>query len=339
MRLHTIHQLSVVIQTPGMSNKLKIRRTVSVFLPSHSADQDLGTTSPILYLRSNLWQILEPHRKVLNVDLFWPDDLDRVKARDDEQDLASTESERTAIFPYDGLKPLLLFRNLHTLTLNGMQRSYQRLIWATCWLNPKLTTLSLEMALEPLMNISSDVFQRKVDHTWSLPSAAAEGEETEYLGYHGTGVLHEEFGDGEYLDTQAIKLAQLEVAENIPETNMRYLPVVKLTLMNVVIDNGPILRWFDPEKLEELNLKDGCIDAGLYLADEMPKVRVLSPRPPKPICIAKAVRPGEAKLVELRNGKVVSRTEAKSVEHELYIKEHPLRHKFSQLLPKLSRAT
>ena len=271
------------------------------------------------------------------MDLFWPDDLDRVNARDDEQDLAWTESERTAIFPYDGLKPLLVFRNLHSLMLNGMQRSYQRLIWATCWLNPNLTTLSLEMALEPLMNVSSDVFQLKVDHTWSLPSAVAEGEETEYLGYHGTGVLHEEFGDGEYLDTQAIKLAQLEVATMILETNMRHLPVKKLTLMNFVVDSGPILRWFDPDKLEEINLKDGCVDAGFYLSGEMPKLKVLSPAPTAAPSIAILVTPGELKLVGLKKGKVVSRCEATSIKQDSKIREHPLRHKFSQLLPKMSR--
>lgn len=320
-----------------MRNKPQEDRATSTILPIHSADQDRGTTSPVLYLRSNLWQLLKPHRKVLDVDLFWPDDLGRANEWNNEQDLARLEPEHITIFPYDGLKPLLAFRNLHTLVLNGMQRSYQHLIWVTCWLNPNLTTLSLEMALEPLINVSSDVIHREVDQAWSLPSPSREVEESEYLGHHGTGVLHEEFGDGEYLDTQAIKMAQLEVAAEIPEANMRYLPVRKLRLVNFVVDSGPILRWFDPDKLEEINLKDGCVDAGFDLSCEMPKLKVLSPGPTAAPSIARLARPGELKLVDLKKGKVVSRYDATSIKQDSKIKEHPLRHKFSQLLPKMSR--
>ena len=320
-----------------MRNKPQEDRATSTILPFHSPDQNLGTTSPILYLRFNLWQLLESYRKVLSVDLFWPDDLARDKGRDNEHDLARTDSEHSTIFPYDGLKPLLAFRNLHTLVLNGMQQSYQRLIWATCWLNPNLTTVSLEMALEPLINISSDVRHRKIDSTWSLPSSATEVEETEYLGHHGTGALHEEFGDGEYLDTQAIKMAQLEVSEEIPETNMRYLPIENLTLMNFVIDSGPFLRWFNPDKLEKIDLKDGCIDAGLHLPDEMQHVQVRAPKLSGAVGTARLVQPGEVKIVELKKRSIVSRKDANIVRQNVRVKEYALKHKFSQMLPKLSK--
>ena len=173
-------------------------------------------------------------------------------------------------------------------------------------MNPNLITLTLEMALEPLLNVSSGIPHHQLDHIWSLPPCNTELEESEYLGSHGSGVLHEEFGDGEYLDKQAIKMAQLEIAEEIPESNLRYLPVKKLTLMNFVIDNGPILRWFDDAKLEEIHWKDGCIDAGLSLSNKMPRVKVLSSRLPKLVGIARVVKSGEVKLVELRKGKVVS---------------------------------
>ncbi len=143
-----------------------------------------------------------------------------------------------------------------------------------------------------------------------------EVEEPEYLGSHGSGVLHEEFGNGEYLDTQAIMIAQLEIAEEIPESNLRYLPVKKLTLLNFVIDSGPILRWFDPEKLQEINLKYGCVDAGMHLSEAMQHVRVLSPKPRTLVGMARVVTPGELKIIELKKGKFISRSDAKAVRNQ-----------------------
>ena len=187
------------------------------------------------------------------------------------------------------------------------------------------------------MNVSGAIPYRQIDHTWSTPPTTTVPDEPEYLGLHGTGVLHEEFGDGEYLDTQAIKMAHIKVAEDLPETNIRYLPIKELTLMNFVIDSGPVLRWLDPEKLEQINLREGCIDAGFHLSDDMKHVRVHSPKPPVSMVAARTVKRGELKVVELRKGKVMSRNDANVVKHESDLKEQTLRHKLSQLLPKMSK--
>lgn len=315
-----------------MGKKLKKRLHEATVSQSHSVDHDLGVTSPILNFRPNLWRILERDRHVLNLDLFWPTKLDKSPDQADEQAQAKLQDEEPTGFPYDDLKPLLTFRNLHVLQLNGMMLSYQPLIWATCWLNPNLTTLHLEMALEPLINTSSDISHRQIDANWSLNPIRSSDDELEYLGVHGTGVLHEEFGEGEYFDMQAIKMAQLDVAEDVPPSNMRYLPVKKLALMNFVLDGTPILRWFDPNKLEEIVFKHGCIDVGFYLSDEMKHVKIQSPKPP--VSVARVIKPGELKIVELKKGKVVSRKDALTGKEELNVKQPTLKHKISQLLPR-----
>jgi hypothetical protein len=46
------------------------------------------------------------------------------------------------------LRPLIEFHKLRVLRLTGMLKSYQRIIWQAVWLNPQLTTLELEMAVE-----------------------------------------------------------------------------------------------------------------------------------------------------------------------------------------------
>jgi hypothetical protein len=41
------------------------------------------------------------------------------------------------------MKPLLNFTNLRSLTLSGMERSYQRIIWQTVFQNPQLNDLTI----------------------------------------------------------------------------------------------------------------------------------------------------------------------------------------------------
>ena len=224
-----------------------------------------------------------------------------------------------------------------------MMGSYQPLIWTTCWLNPNLTTLKLEMGLEPLFNLSANVPYSVINDFWSCKPIVEEVEEPEYLGHHGVGQLHEEFGCGEYLDTQAIKTAQLTCGEHLPPSNLRYLPIKKLTLMNFVVDSGPILRWFDPAKLEEITFKEGCIDTGFRLTENMKHVKVQSPMPEVSLAPPRVVRPGELKIVDLKKGKVVSRVPAtaaniqEAMQSKPQEEERPFMQKLNQLLPKLGK--
>ncbi|OAL22741.1 hypothetical protein AYO20_11140 [Fonsecaea nubica] len=264
-----------------------------------------GFDKPIVHFRPQLWRHLDKDRPILNLDLFWPIKLDEI---DDDEEEENSDGDQKGVFPFKDLKPLQMFHNLHYLQLNGMTRSYQPIIWATCWLNKNLTKLHLEMALEPEMNEDTKHKYRKIDETWSYDGSAERQVDAEYLGFHGNGILHQEFGDGEYLDQQAMKQAQIDVVETLPLENMRYLPISHLTLMNFAVDAGPFFRWFDPKKLVEINFLGQCIDTGFYLPDDMRShVKVSGPKPkprPQPM-IARVVKPGEVKLVTLKGGMVV----------------------------------
>lgn len=271
--------------------------------------QDLGgVDKPIINFRPQLWRHLDRNREVLNLDLFWPIKLDEEDDDDEEEEEEeNSDGDQKGVFPFKELKPLKSFHNLHYLQLNGMMRSYQPIIWAVCWVNKNLTKVHLEMALEP--EFCKDVAHkyRKIDEKWSYDPKADPPAECEYLGSHGQGILHEEFGEGEYLDQQAMKTGQMEMVKSLPLENMRYLPITELTLMNFVVDSGPFFRWFDPKKLKQITFRGTCFDGGFFLPDEMHEtVKVNSPAPKPALMTARRVRPGEVKLIELKGGKVVS---------------------------------
>jgi hypothetical protein len=192
---------------------------------------DLGEPSrPIMHFRPNLWRHLERDRSTLNLDLFWP--LKPGTAHDDSED------EEFDVFPLDDMRPLCDFHHLRSLQLNGMLRSYQKYIWRTCWLNPALEELTLEMALEPTMHDPYRQHCPVIEGDWKM---TREGEGSmEYLGQDGEGTLSLEFGIGEYLDKQAIAMAKLDAAPM--GGRLRYLTVVKLALSGFVIDSGA-LKW------------------------------------------------------------------------------------------------
>jgi hypothetical protein len=329
-----------------MPRVLRKRLSSPFISQSDSFDHGIGINSPIQNFTPQLWRLLDPKRDVLKIDLLWPQNIDPQFERhtyEDENGDYNGDCHEHNIFPYDGLRPLLMFRNLHYLQLTGMLRSYQPLVWATCWLNPNLSTLHLEMALEPLINVSSDLRHREIDSRWSLRSNFLDDDddEQEYLGHHGTGILHEEFGDGEYLDTQAIKLSALDVADQIPDLSVQYLPIRKLTLMNIVIDRWPIMRWFGPTQLEQIVFKPGCIDAGFYLPCHLMHVKVQVED--RSSGIARAIKSGELKVLELNKGQVISSQHAAMADVTFVpvpraasaTRENTLRHKISQLIPRM----
>lgn len=115
---------------------------------------DLGDSeNPIIHFRPQLWRHFEPTRDTLNLDLFWPQRLDELVEQEEENN-NQTQNDKN-VFPLEGLLPLCEFRNLRSLRLSGMMQSYQTLIWRTCWINPGLEELVLEMALEPTINDSN----------------------------------------------------------------------------------------------------------------------------------------------------------------------------------------
>ena len=295
---------------------------------------------PITDLTHDLWKTIERDRTDLVIDLFQPVNIEDHITASKQDETSSKEKLKpsdsdSSILPPSSLQPLLQFRQLHHLTLTGMLESYQPLIWATCWLQPFLKTVHLEMALPPFFNLDTDHPHHFIDTTWALNnSCRCDPNLSEYLGHHGEGTLHDEFGDGEYLDSQAIKMAQQEVAKDLPFNNLRYLPVENLTLMNFVVDGGSIMRWFDPKRLKELEFREGCIDAGLYLREDMERTKIISPKPRPLHQFARVIKLGEVKTAELKNGKVVTRKDGPTRKEEFQgtQKQPGLKAKVSQLM-------
>lgn len=112
-----------------------------------------GSSKPIMSFSGGAtWRHLEVETDELALDLFWP---------------TKKESPfRPSIMPVQELSPLCNFRNLRSLTLTGMLRSYQPYIWQTVWLNPGLEELGLEMALEPCIRRTFDSSWPAIKSTW-----------------------------------------------------------------------------------------------------------------------------------------------------------------------------
>jgi hypothetical protein len=109
---------------------------------------------PIQFFRSGpSWAELPRSKATLGLDLF--SSIDEEKK--DDGILAIVE-----------LKPLCEFRNLRSLKLTGMLRSYQMYIWQAVWLNPNLETLDLAMALEPSILSTLSTEWKQIKTGWKM---------------------------------------------------------------------------------------------------------------------------------------------------------------------------
>jgi hypothetical protein len=239
------------------------------------------------------------------------------------------------VFPYEATKPLLNFTNLRSLTLSGMERSYQRIIWQTVFQNPQLNDLTIEMALSPVVIREALPKRMGVTKDWTYPIPIPGWASIAYLGHHGGGDLHEEFGDGEYLDSKAMELAHAHAfGQDSPGSHL--LGIAKLTLMGIVVDAGPFFRWFDGSKLRTIVLKDSCFDAGFMLPPAMKgKTQVLlgGGLVEQQRFMGHLIGPGEAKIVTWRKGKAVDKEAVEVVQKAQ--QGGQLSKKFSGMLRKL----
>jgi hypothetical protein len=109
---------------------------------------------PIQFFRGGpSWGELPRSKAALGLDLF-----------------SSIEEEEKddGILAIIELKPLCEFRNLRSLKLTGMLRSYQVYIWQAVWLNPNLEALHLAMALEPgILSIQSTEW-KQIKTGWNM---------------------------------------------------------------------------------------------------------------------------------------------------------------------------
>jgi hypothetical protein len=112
--------------------------------------------------------------------------------------------------------------------------------------------------------------------------------------------LNRRVGIGEYLDKHAI--AQAKERASTMGGSLERLPVVKLSLTGFVVDSDPFCLWFNPHRLRVIEFKNDCVDAGFALPTSMAEnVAIKFPkRITEHAMIARRVRPGEIKLVDVR---------------------------------------
>ena len=146
-----------------------------------------------------------------------------------EIDLFRPESEPN-VFPLDDLSPLCLYRELRTLKITGMMRSYQSHIWLVAWMNPQLTDLALEMAGEA-----------------EALDVEAIAKCQEYAKWRPT---------------------MQDVAQGKTTTEvLRKFHIVNLSLTNFVVHDAPF-HWFSDSKLQKVQLHR-CQDADFELPSVM----------------------------------------------------------------------
>ncbi|OJJ51755.1 hypothetical protein ASPZODRAFT_163543 [Penicilliopsis zonata CBS 506.65] len=235
-------------------------------IPATAIKQEVGTLlKPLMYFRGGAsWKCLPRNAEIVSMDVFWPIQENQDEGKED-------------MLPLEELKPIIEFRSLRVLKITGMMQSYQKYIWEVVWLNPELTDLWLEMALEPSLESNLSGEWQVIKHNWKVQEPFADGFEI-YYGDKGTGNLNPSIGDGEYLDKNAMEKAKMRAM--IAASMGMYLPIRNMTLVGFVVDAGPFHLFFDPEKLKRITFKRDCVDAGFFLPEIMKnRVCVVSPRP------------------------------------------------------------
>lgn len=124
-------------------------------------------------------------------------------------------------------------------------------------------------------------------------------------GQHGEGTLSSEYGIGEYLDKEAIAMAKFDAAPK--GGRLRYLPVVKLALSGFVLDSGA-MKWFDPLRLRQIELRHSCVDAGFAVPGNMTAlVKVSWPEEDKSRTVKMTtITREDVQLLTLKKGKLVA---------------------------------
>ncbi|KAJ5313062.1 hypothetical protein PENANT_c018G02503 [Penicillium antarcticum] len=226
-----------------------------------------------------------------------------------ELDLFSTidkEEKDDGILTIVELKPLCEFRNLRSLKLTGMLRSYQLYIWQAVWLNTKLETLVLGMALEPDIFSAPGSQWKQIKTGWKMSGRMYA--DPVYYGHYGIGELNPDIGYGEYLDKHAIEKAKICAMAMGP--TVKRLRIKSISLSGFVVDGDPFLHWFDPEKLRTIHFKAHCVDAGLWLPRNMRSVTIRLSKPfdleAVPTGLVKLNLLKDLNMITLKKGRKVS---------------------------------
>ena len=168
-----------------------------------------------------------------------------------------------AAFPVYDLKPLWRLRELRSLKIVGMQRSYQSMIWEIVWKNPHMERLTMEMGEAPVLS------QRAKDLGWRIiqgsdwaPRKLCEVN-AKYRGdSEDHGRLNKRNGWGEYLDVKAIieakKYVDHAVKRDLPGYDMpAKLQLKQLRLSGFVVDgklsSNPLSQRFTDSLMPKLS--------------------------------------------------------------------------------------
>ena len=141
----------------------------TLFDTRREQQQPIGPFTP------DMWQYFNSDETRIEIDLYWP----REFGGEDEHD-ESDDASHDSSFPLEGLRPMTEFRKLRVLHLTGMLDSYQKYIWQTCWLNPELEDLTLEMVLEPELAPAYKSEWLQMDGDWEMRGVAHANHDYKY---------------------------------------------------------------------------------------------------------------------------------------------------------------
>ncbi|PYH91240.1 hypothetical protein BO71DRAFT_460449 [Aspergillus ellipticus CBS 707.79] len=234
-------------------------------------------SKPLMDFRGGeTWARLANDRYELGIDVFWPDELDAEWEVDEETaaDSKNQQQPELRMLDIEQLSPLCQFRNLRSLKITGMMRSYQKYIWQAAWLNPNLEELELGMVVEPRITLNiGNLTWPFIKHGWQRRHYAYA---PSFYHGDGTGTLKPRFGQGEYLDKIVIEAAKVRAMAM--GATLHWLSIQKLTLSGFVVDADPFLQWFDHNRLQTLYFKNYCVDSGLWFPPQMRDVLVQIPQ-------------------------------------------------------------
>ena len=208
-------QRSVVALTAGQSTIITVspyRRDSRDVIREQQVATEEGANQRVFRFSKQLLIWMNHDKTHLEIDLFRPKDLRH-------------------IYPTDILSPLCLYRQLHSLKIVGMMRSYQQYIWLVVWMNPCLSELTLE--------------------------TASEGEAMD-----GTEILKAR-------DYAKCKPTMSEIAEGHTRTTIfEKFPITKLSLSNFIVD-GSFFRWFNKTRLLEVEIRRCKVPNDLLESEEI----------------------------------------------------------------------
>ncbi|KAF2691997.1 hypothetical protein K458DRAFT_438286 [Lentithecium fluviatile CBS 122367] len=156
----------------------------------------------------------------------------------------------------ESMKPLVEFNKLRELRIFGMRDTFQSIIWEAVFRNEAddkgMHVLDLQMAEKPLVREKHWVAANDLQ---GLKVSNKDGQV--YRGVDGKGVLHYEYGTGEYLDDYCMRKAR--IASKVEEA--KPLPLWCVKLDGFVVDQLPFEH--ELSKVVLLTCGENCIDAGL----------------------------------------------------------------------------